>query len=691
MSYFVIEDFRLGLDRRKHVLALPPGSLYSAENAVINRGGEIESAKAFVTKYTLPANTFGMITAAGSLYAVGSIAAPAMPSGVLYQRLQYPDGAAMTKLVHASVAKGKIFAIAEFGTGKFGVFYNGALISDWVPGTTSDMISYADVAAHFASLINGANGFTAVADGNSVRITGPNTSTFTLTAAATNDGGTDDQYAIVSQTQAASAAGVEVLATGTITFSGVVGGELISDITVNGVTIFNNAFPLSADDDDQAASNAANYINAYTSSPNYTATAAAGVLTISAVPGTGAGPNGFVVAITGTVFDDGHATPADMAGGVTGGAGQPQISTVSFGGTFDVTDSYSITVAGIAYGSAGNAASRAAGTEPVFSLTHKGKTYAIAGPNLFGSAIDDPTMWNSGTGSFVIDMSSEVQGAETLSALGLFQGNMAVFSRATTQIWALDADPANNSQIQVLQNIGTLAPRSVNAFGDSDVFFLSDTGLRSLKARSVINTAALSDIGSPVDPLIITAIAAAGDEAAKAVSIIDPIDGRYLLQIGNSTYVFNFFPSGKVSGWTTLESNLAITDFAVLDERVYARAGDIIYLLGGNANSTYSAEALDVITPFVSARQIATLKHFTGLDIACEGTFTVFLLTDPNDLNAQEEIATITKSTYGLGGVPVFGEDTSVFALRFVGRPGEYGRVANIALHYIALGEQVPS
>ncbi len=690
MSYFVVEDFRLGLDRRKHVLALPPGALYSAKNANINRGGEIESAKAFVSKFDLPTNTFGMVTAGGNLYVIGSVVAPVMPSGVSYQRIQYPDGSAMTKLVHASVAKGKIFAIAEFGADKFGVFYNGVLVSDWASGAViSGMTSYSDIATHFAGIIDVDPNYAATASGPAVTINGVPGVDFTYSTTATNvPGGTSDQYATASLVQAASAATAETLATGTITFDGVDGSKLITAIQINGVDLIGPT-PLGPGDDNGAATTVASFINSFTSSPKYTASAVGAVVTISAVPGSGASVNGIAINVT-SGYGIGVITATNMDGGAAAMAGAPKIISIVFGGSFEAGDTYSVTLGGTVFGSAASGLT-AAGEEPVFSLTHKGKTYAIAGPNLFGSAIDDPTLWNDGTGSFVIDMSSEVQGAETLTALSLFQGNMAVFSRATTQIWSFDADPANNAQIQVLPNIGTLAPRSVNAFGDSDVFFLSDTGVRSLKSRSVINTASLSDIGSPVDPLIIAAITAAGDDAQKAVSIIDPIDGRYLQQIGTTTYVFHYFPSAKVSGWTTWESGLAITDFAVLNERLYARAGDIIYLLGGDDNDKYSEQALDVQLPFIGARQIATLKHFTGIDIACDGTFTVYLLTDPSDLDAQSEIATITKSTYGLGGVPVFGEDTSVFALRFTGRAGEYGRVANIAAHYIPLGEQVPS
>ncbi len=366
-----------------------------------------------------------------------------------------------------------------------------------------------------------------------------------------------------------------------------------------------------------------------------------------------------------------------MAGGIAAVPGIPQISTVNIGGTFEAGDIFSITLDGRVFGGTAGTA----GVPATVALPHRSKTYAVAGPNLFGSAIDDPTEWNGGTGSFVTDMSSENSGSERLTALGIHENKLAIYSRTTIQIWLVDSDPANNEQVQVLENIGTLAAKSIQSYGDADQFFLADTGVRSLRVRINSDNAALSDIGSPIDPLIIAAIKAAGGNATKACSVIDPIDGRYLLQIGAVTYAFSFFPNAKVSAWSTWETGLSITNFAIVGQRVYARAGNVIYLLGGDDNDEWAAQAMEVKLPFLSARQIATLKHFTGVDIACDGEFDVYLGTDPNQPDVDEPIAKITKSTFGLGRVPVDGQ-AEMFSLRFVSKAGQYGRIANAVVHY---------
>lgn len=697
MSYFVIENFGHGLDVRKHILNLPPGTLYAAKNVNINRGGEPETAKAFVYKYALqPGRTFGLLAAGGKLYVFGSDAGASVPSDITYQSLPHPTGGDMTAVIHATPIKGKPFVIASYTSG-YGVFFDGVLVADFLPILPAAG-SMADVAANFASQIN-AHGYTASAAGNVVTITGAAGTPFTISASATNGvGGVNDQSAAVATVQnAVAGSSSEVLAKCTITVNGVTGNydpdsghtfdELVcAAIRINGVDVLMQQ--IYAQDDISACYGIRNYINVNTSTPDYTATLSGNVVTITALAGTGATPNGWPV-----VVDSGSkCTPTDMAGGIGAGTGSlPQISTVTFGGTYEVADSYSVTINGTVYLLAGGATSAnpLAGQRPTMALTKDNKTYAIAGPNLLGSEINDPTDWDSGTGHFATDMSTEVAGAEILTALAYFQGNLAVFSRSTVQIEFVDPDPSNNDTIQVLQNIGTLAPKSVVTFGDSDVFFLSDTGLRSLKVRTATESATLSDIGSPIDGLLINAIRASAANAQKAVGAIEPIDGRFMLQLGMVTYVFSFFPDAKVSGWTTYETGYAFTDFAILNQRLYARAGDQVFLLGGDNNDVFGP-APDIKLPFLSARSIATLKHFKALDVVCDGTFDVYISTDPQQPDVEELIGTVAGTTLGQGSDPFGGEDVSSLALRFKGRANKYARLSAIAVHYVPLRENAP-
>lgn len=117
---------------------------------------------------------------------------------------------------------------------------------------------------------------------------------------------------LATLTLAGGAHTFETRATGTVTLSGTTGG--VATLTVDGVNLipagavpFNTSLA-------QTAADLAAAINLNATTPDYTATAATGVVTIKAARNSGASPNGFVV--TGTYTGDMGATYGNMASGV---------------------------------------------------------------------------------------------------------------------------------------------------------------------------------------------------------------------------------------------------------------------------------------------------------------------------------------------------------------------------------------
>jgi hypothetical protein len=108
----------------------------------------------------------------------------------------------------------------------------------------------------------------------------------------------------------------EVLAVGTVTLNSGSSGS-VDAITVNSVAILPAAVPYNTSLT-QTAADVATAINQGISSPRYKATSSGAVITISALPGTGAGPNTYVVASTVTTLTK---TDANLAGGVTAANG----------------------------------------------------------------------------------------------------------------------------------------------------------------------------------------------------------------------------------------------------------------------------------------------------------------------------------------------------------------------------------
>lgn len=105
----------------------------------------------------------------------------------------------------------------------------------------------------------------------------------------------------------------EVLASGSVTLTGGASGS-IDTVTVDGINIIpGGAVPFNTSLT-QTATDLAAAINKGLSSPEYTAEAAGQVVTITAMRGTGAGANGFVVTAALTTIT---ATYVNMAGGVS--------------------------------------------------------------------------------------------------------------------------------------------------------------------------------------------------------------------------------------------------------------------------------------------------------------------------------------------------------------------------------------
>lgn len=687
MSYVTIEDFRGGLDRRRKRIVGQPGTLWECVNGVITRGGEVDKRRKFVPRFNLPEGTFGMESAAGNLYVFGSVSPPAMPSGVTYQRLEHPDGVAMSDMLDTEVFDGKIYAIAKFADESIHHYYDGERVADWDNGIVrAAMTDTAGIAEHLRALIDADPAYDATRSALTITIKAAVAGVpFTIEAETENvEGGTDDQSITLNETVANVTGTSETLATGSFRIAGGTsdpGVNRITSIEVDGVEILDTAVDWTTSHSTTAVA-VANQINTFNSTPEYTATVDGSTVIISAVAGSGATPNGFVVAVTaeGDVTVD---NIANMGGGVAAAGNTAQEVEAVIGGTFEVGDRFTITIDGKVFGSSGNPTIK--GT---FALTHKSKVHVLAGSLDQFSALNDPTKWNiSEIGAGFQNMASQDAGSERLVSIGKFQGNLVFFSRRSTQLWYVDVDDSLNVLLQTLENTGTLAARSVLSFGDMDLFYLSDSGVRSLRQVSGTTNVYTNDVGTAIDDLLNAQLGTlTNEQIAGAVALVGPRDNRYWLTLDRTTYVFSYFPASKISAWSTFEVDFAISHYAVVGNRIYARSGDTIYLYGGDSGQVYDTDDDDlytvtVSTPFMSAGQIATDKYITGFDLAVDGTWIVNLLHDPRNAARKTRLGIVTDDTYTMDDLAGSGYGP-VFALEMICETPGAARIANLSLHF---------
>lgn len=332
---------------------------------------------------------------------------------------------------------------------------------------------------------------------------------------------------------------------------------------------------------------------------------------------------------------------------------------------------------------AGSTATAVEGAAPSWVLTHHEKVYPIYNSILAFSGIEAPTAFKDpAIGYGFKNMSNQSAGSETLTALGRYQNLMAVFARRNIQVWYLDPDPLQNVQKQVLENIGTFAPRSVVPFGDVDVFFLSDSGIRSLRARDASNQAGMADVGTPIDDYLLEYLATISEaQKAGAAGCLEPISGRYLMAVGNKVFVFSYFASNRISAWSTYDLPAAVDSFVVTDGRVWARMGNSIHLLGGDDGKTYDGSRVEIELPYIDARSLATFKNFKAIDVVSEGEWQVFANTDPNNPDVYSEVAILDDITLTSDALGLLGHSPMI-KLKLVNQSPGPARLSKIVVHY---------
>jgi len=328
--------------------------------------------------------------------------------------------------------------------------------------------------------------------------------------------------------------------------------------------------------------------------------------------------------------------------------------------------------------------------------THKTKVFKTDGELIRFSAINDPTDL-VGTGSGLIDVTNADFGSADLIGLESCYDRLALFGTRHIQLWMMDPDPDLSAQIQVMANTGLIAPHATARYGSGDVLFLADTGIRSLRARDSSNAAVLNDIGSPIDnyirelrrDLVVADI-------QKLQGLVDPLSGHVWFVWKDEILVLAYYPSSKITAWSVYDVG-AVADYSTIaGNRIFLRAGDEVYVYG--ANISLGAEISNIVatlgslaaeydeaevvleTPMLDFGRPATFKTFTGMDIACEGVWSIEINTNPTNLDAWALVATVSEATYSRSRVPIAGYSTHI-ALRLTASQG-FSRLGAVGIHF---------
>jgi hypothetical protein len=319
----------------------------------------------------------------------------------------------------------------------------------------------------------------------------------------------------------------------------------------------------------------------------------------------------------------------------------------------------------------------------LYIRTYKSKIYAVSGTNLYFCSLDSPMTWTSGTGFGFINLANKDSGGELLTSLEVYYDKLGVFSSVATQLWGVDPDPAQNAIDQILRASGTIAPLSTQQYGSGDVLFLSQSGIRSVRARDSSNAAAVSDIGSPIDALIQALYTTRGSSYfSQAKALLEPIVGRFWMVFPNEIYVLSAFPGPKITAWSYYTVPFTITQAVTCGGRIFLRdTADKLYVYGGNDGNAYDNCGVELRLPYLDMGKPGTNKIFQGIDVTVQGAWTIKSSLDFTNPDSEDTLGTFTYPTWRDGTAGFEGQSTHV-SMRFYNTDANSALLSNAAIHY---------
>jgi hypothetical protein len=297
-----------------------------------------------------------------------------------------------------------------------------------------------------------------------------------------------------------------------------------------------------------------------------------------------------------------------------------------------------------------------------YARTWRSKMYRLDGQYLRYSGVNDPSqndpssVTEPGAGFNNIALSDP--DGETLQSMEVYYAQMAIQARLQTQLWTLNPDDSQD-QIGQLLRIGCVAPRSSVQFGTGDVLFLSDSGVRSLHAMNINLAAAVEDVGSAIDLLLVPLIESNYAAASMAHAVVQPLQGRYWLAMGDTIFVLSYYPAGNITAWSTFAPGFNVTHFALVQNQVFCMDDqNNVYLYGGLDNQTYDSCPVTVITPHHSAEAPTENKRIKSIDVMCQGNWSLSVGMLPNNTDIFELVGNLVNNTYGAMSIPFAGYGT---------------------------------
>jgi hypothetical protein len=288
------------------------------------------------------------------------------------------------------------------------------------------------------------------------------------------------------------------------------------------------------------------------------------------------------------------------------------------------------------------------------------RVFAINGETVRYCAAGNPRDWTSSSDAGFLPVGLQQDTHTGCTAVGTFQDALVVFFSEGAQIWDVATDPTANSIRKRLAGIGiTNAPLSQASFAN-DLAFLSPYGFRSMTVTSQTDRIDDTDLGVPIDTLVVPdiATAAAQPDRVQTFGVWVHELGQYwcVMDAGatSKVWAYSYSRSSKIACWSEYTFPVRITGLATLAGKVYLRTVDELYeVAAGQYTDAGQLVAVQVQMAYQDAKAPGLTKMFWGMDCVLEGSPDVSFKYDPRDQGKETISQRITGDTRPGDLVPV--------------------------------------
>lgn len=329
------------------------------------------------------------------------------------------------------------------------------------------------------------------------------------------------------------------------------------------------------------------------------------------------------------------------------------------------------------------------------------------GPNNFTlrKHVTDAPETVTGTGAGTFDIRGQGSAVGRPLAITEYFSQVALFCEYGVQFWSVDPDPALFSYGRSIEGESVRGIRTVNGYTNGDVIYMSNTGIRSLRARDSSNFAVSTDVGSPIDSIILEKQKAHPYLPLLAISEVHYGLGQVWFFLGSEVYVLSDYRGSGIAAWAVFDlpdhddakeyaayvldaSNNAngwAMDVARLGETICLRMGtEEVFTYGVtdvdsaiHYDSTYTTT---VLTHYFGVQDPFTDKVFNSVDVTASGTWTIEYSLDPEN-ETWVEIYSGDGLTHGLADIKI-DMTAQLIAFRLTTTSASAASLSQIAVHY---------